>query len=439
MKRRSHFGSIPHAVGAAAGAFQQFKRLRDAVEGLKRNRDTTNAQARPTNHAGGPAYSFRKGQAKTFEKGGIANRLTRILKEHALYEATITGRYQSLTPGLYAGATGLTRASYALDKHWINGTPGSEGGNNEMYMPVYAFNLSSMPVYNITENLINYQTVPFYRLRKIERFSPNTDSTTHNYLWDAMLGQNQDLATTPYWTVERIKGAPISLSANAAPSIVQPNLYNWKWSQIELAIASDSPQPRKVHVSLVRFKNIAAAPRRHYNTTNAGSPMDPTSAYDTNPIDDKVVSQADLWYDAWLARKTTHPLRSVEPMHRSNPIQFIKTECICLEPGMNEQDPIFTQKIFHTANKLMYCSNAQDAEAWHKANINTGPSGTRSIPPVFNQDRVHRHQSAFPNRWADTWVMIWADDFGPPQSTVATTFPLTFDLKIRSCFSFQRL
>jgi len=412
-------GSAAFNTGFNFGV-NMFKRRRRQGGGTA---DDTNAQARPHNHAGGPAFQFRKGQTKTTEPGAKKGRLARLLAEHKLKETSVIGRFQYLTAGAYAGSTDVT-FGYPLCKRWTGGTPGAEGAGNSMDLPVYAFNLSSMC---FSENSSSKTTCPFYRLNKIQRATAADDATQWNYRWYKQEGQlNTNPATLKYdWTLERQTGT----------NYLTNNHYFWKWSDIELGFKTiEGGAPRKVHVALVKFHNPATGPRREYYDGGGFVP------WDGDVVDMKLCSESDLWYENWLARKLVHPLRRVEKYTTSHPIKFLKYECICLEPGGGLGfGSVFTQKIFHTANKLMSCVDPTLAETQHLTNINTGISGT-FIPARFNTNLQSASQAAFPAKHKDTWLMIWADDFEKPQASGGTFVPpLSFDLMIRSKFALTKM
>lgn len=423
-------GQLQATVHGLIAAVEGLKNtMRDGGAGAQPRRNTTDqtvSTARPRNHAGGLAYNWRKGTAKTKEKGPRKTRLQMILAEHKLHEASITARYQGLSAYTFASGTTPATSTYALNKKWLDGAAGTEGANNTMLLPVYAFNLSSFPLF-LQTSTTDGRTAPFYRLSKLQKGTAVEDATLQNYGWIPQMGQTKEAnATDIYWQVEQIKAAP-SVLANA--NTITPNYYNWKWAEIELAFNSIAPVPRKVHIALCKFRNPVHGPVRSYRDGAA------TRSYDANTLDTKVVSESDLWWDQWLARKTTHPMRSVQPMHKTNPIHFLNYECICLE----NPEGVFTQRIMHTANKMMMCSNANLAEKIHDPAVNTGVSGSY-IPPVWNLDNTALHQGAFPDRHKDTWLMIWADDFEQPRPVTDASYitPLSFDLKIRGKYTVQR-
>lgn len=367
---------------------------------------------------------LRKGQAKSSEPGSKKGRLARLLAEHKLKETSVIGRFQFLTAGAYSGSNANVTLGYPLNKRWTGGNPGAEGAGNSMDLPVYAFNLSSMV---FSQNSSSNSTCPFYRLNKSQQATAAVDATTWNYKWYKQQGQLSHTPTTLLydWTLERQTGT----------QYLTNNHYFWKWSDIELGFKSiEAGAPRRVHIALVKFTNPATGPRREYFSGGGFTP------WDGDVVDQKLCSESDLWYENWLARKVVHPLRRVEKYTTTQPIKFIKYQCICLEPSTTGQGVTFTQKIFHTANKLMSCVDPTLAEAQHLTDINTGPSGA-FIPVKFNTNLTSASQAAFPAKHKDTWLMIWADDFEMPVQSGGPTYtpPLSFDLMIRSKFALTKM
>lgn len=401
-------------MGAAAAGVNYFQGRK-----RQRRRDTTEnttVDERPRNAVGGGSLTFRKSSAKTSESGTHGSRFSRVLAEHKLKETSIVARYQFLSDKFMDPGN----MNYQLNKQW---TTNVEGPSGTMKMPVYAFNLSSMAYTNQTTT---NATIPFYRLQKYVTANASTDSTVRNYTWNWQVGQDRTTPTnfTYGWQTEIKKG----ITPTTDNVIRTNNHYFWKWSDIELSFKSANNWPTKVHVALVRFQNRSAAPRRGFLVAGNPTQYDPEAVV----IDQ---SEADLWYDSWLARKVVHPLRRSEQIDKNQPIKFLKYECICLEPNASAQQTTFTSKIFHTANKLMRCVNPSFAESTHEPDINTGPSGT-GIPPKWNKSDSMQFQGAFPDQRKDTWLMIWADDFTAPAAYNGSSGPscTSFDLMIRSKF-----
>lgn len=424
------YSSAANFAAQAAGAAMAY-----ASSGGRKRRpstsDGTSQQSRPMHHVGGLNMQYRKGTCRTSEKKQVKGRIQRLLIEHKLKETSFIARFQKLTNGLYSGEGGRAiRAAYALDKQWQGGTPGAEEAGQYMNLPVYAFNLSTLPLATVDEPTDISYTAPFYRLAKLKQASAVADATNQNYYWFTQKGQKRLNPDEPsaIWQLEQIKGNPA-----IDTKVIRNDHYMWKWSDIEIAFAGSGLAPRRVHMALCRFKNPAAGPRRHY-----GAHTDPAS-YDVYQADPKIVCASDLWWDKWLARKTVHPLRPTEAMHTSNVVDFLTYQCICLEPKENQHGAnVWTQKMFHTANKLMYAVDPSLAETNHEPDINTGPSGA-FIKPKYNKDNKALTQGSFPAKYADTWLMIWAEDYDMPKPLFGGGEPnLSFDLMIRGKYALTR-
>lgn len=411
-------GTMAAATMAAAAintVLAKGKRGRDVTEGDSTGGGQgTSVDQRPHLHVGGDSMSFRMSKARTREKHPIKSRIQRLLNEMKLKETSIVSRYQWLSSNGFVDPT--LNLHYQLNKQWPDA---NEGVGYNQLMPVYCFNLSSLPY--ATQPTFTDGTIPFYRLQKKWNALATTDAAQHNYTWKEQTGQERLTTNDIYqWTLEKTSGSDSGQRTNRH--------YMWNWSDIELAFKAPSVNPTRVHVCLVQFPNECAAPIRKYLS---GATV---TDYDTAPTDPQRVSESDLWYDSFLARKTVHPLRYVQPMDKNAPIKFLSKECICLEPGRNGEKGVFTSKIFHTANKMLRCVNPNKAEAAHFPGINTALGAQK--PPVtgWNQDYNTDKQTGFPDRRKDTWLMIYAEDFNvvgkytdPLPSNSAS-----FDLMIRS-------
>lgn len=412
-------------MGTMAAATLAAAAINSVLTGNKRGRDVTEGSAtgggqgttvdqRPHLHVGGDSMTVRMAKARTREKAPVRSRLQRLLQEMKLKETSIVSRFQWLTTNAYTDPT--MNLKYQLNKQWPDA---NEGPGYKQDMPVYCFNLSSLPY--ATQTSFTEPSIPFYRLTKLVNALGATDATTHNYTWKEIAGQQRDNPANDWypWTLEKTSGNDSAQRTNRH--------YLWNWSDIELAFKAPNLTPTRVHVCLVQFPNECAAPIRKYMT--AGAP----TAYDTLPTDPQRISESDLWYDSFLARKTVHPLRYVQPMDKNKPVTFLSKECICLEPGRDYSKGVFTSKIFHTANKLLRCVNPNKAEAAHMAGINTAVGWSK--PPVtWNQDYNTDKQTGFPDRRKDTWLMIYAEDFNSVNK-YTDSYPAnsaSFDLMIRS-------
>lgn len=408
------FASVAGATAAMAAIntiLSGVKRGRDVTEGMSTGGgQATSVDQRPHLHVGGDSMAFRKARGRTKERGGIKSRMQLLIAQQRLLETYVVARFQYLTADGFSNP--LENLYYQLDKQTAAG-----GWQN---MPVYAFNLSSLPNMYLPGNA---PTVPMYRLQKYIQPTGADDALIHNYQWIFKNGQDRLAPTTltPYWQVEKVQG----IDGSQHP--IKQYMYNW--SDIEIACKAPDVSATRVHVALVHFNNPAAAPKRYYNGGDSANTPVP---YDVDP-DQRTCSKADLWYDNFLARKTTHPMRSVDPMEKNQAIKFLSKECICLEPGRTITKGVFSSKIFHTANKLLRCTDAQLAEKFHEPNINTATAGNKPLV-VWNLNKQQESTRGFPDRRKDTWLFIYAEDFNPVRAISAPTTPISasFDLKIRS-------
>lgn len=171
-------GTMAAATMAAAAintVLAKGKRGRDVTEGDSTGGGQgTSVDQRPHLHVGGDSMSFRMSKARTREKHPIKSRIQRLLNEMKLKETSIVSRYQWLSSNGFVDPT--LNLHYQLNKQWPDA---NEGVGYNQLMPVYCFNLSSLPY--ATQPTFTDGTIPFYRLQKKWNALATTDAAQHNY------------------------------------------------------------------------------------------------------------------------------------------------------------------------------------------------------------------------------------------------------------------
>lgn len=280
--------------------------------------------------------------------------------------------------------------------------------NNSMWMPVFAFNLTSLP-YFMDGGTSMCATIPAYRLKKIITASGTADAAQPNYVWtdysvpaERLVALHDNGTTTTYpWSLQKQIG---NTPGTTAPR--NHNKYIIDWANAELCFYA--PMTTKVNVATVSFNNKMAGPRRQYLK---GTTVITYDAEDGTNLGDQDTAKADLWWDHYLSKKTVHPIRSIEPGMKSKSVQFHTNECICIQGG--GADAVYKKSMHFPFQQLMTCPNAYGIEGQHRPNINTSVVDTHCIP-TWNSFNVANTQSAFPKKEDDVWLLITCNDFEAP-------------------------
>lgn len=389
--------------------------------------------SRPADHAGSAMGISFNAAKTTLSLGKRKSKLAKLLKQVQLRETSVYARFQKLTPGLYgfptAGAPGYGFATKFLD-----------AAGAYCAMPVYCLNLTSSCFSNNTD--FTTLTCPLYRLFKHQTANAATDATLLNYRWTMQAGHDSEGADTCQYTIEKYntinQGRPIALDS-----------YIHDWSEVGLSLVNKTgfDYPVRFHVAVVSFKNPNAGPLRYASTaaqrgTVPSYPGAPNigATPDVNDLTEEG-SAADLWWDHFLANKTTHPLRNVIPMHKSNAVKIHSYKCICVE-GKNNNVAAYTQRYFMRDGKMYYCVDPTVAEANHKPDLNVkGVNTTGLIAEKFNVMATNTSsiERAFPRREADKWLMIWSEAFSGTQAIDFNDNLIGFDLSLRNKFIYSAL
>lgn len=386
-----------------------------------RAEEGTGQNAVMPSHAGGKiAINYRQAKGtyknKNASRGSAIN--TILLKE---MQCSIISRFQyynvSNNPYATAGTTGITDVKlWSLGKQWAN------VAKTEMWMPVFAFNLTSMAR---NQTMTSY-TCPMYRLKKVVKATGLLDSTTHNYIWSDQSNANEQLrgsagdgsTQNPWWIVEKAIGN----NATATPRTHNKYILDWA----SAALTFNATAMSKIHVATVSFNNIYAGPRRQFfnSLTPAWTTYDPEEVQAVGQQND-LTSKADLWWDHFLATKTVHPTRSVDQIVKSKAVKFHTNECICIDgdstiTGGVQRKAVYKKDLFFPFSQLFSCINATTAESKHNAFINTDVDPVNGwLYPGYNTTNVNDFQGFYPERNKDVWLLIYADDFDTPVATTA--------------------
>lgn len=374
-----------------------YKRNRDMVLGAvgagayeyaRRNFGPVNVDqdVRPANHvSSGTAIQFRKGKRVLGRRP--PTKMQRLLRFMAATQAPMVCRFQRLSQSTYL-AGGVIQPlnegdTFFLSKKIVD--------PNVMAMPVYCFNLTSLPHgFGSTQS---FQTCPMYRLKKLVQATGAADAVNLNYFWEPQTGQQSDgISQSSVWNIEKITGA-----------LKLASVYSHDWTNIGMSLvgaAGDAAGPYKIHIKTVQFRNRQAAPARTYTVNNGVSFV----SEDVNiNMDDR--NRSDLFWDKFLSTKTVHPLRSSQAMTKNvdTVLKVLSSECVCVDGPS-----VFTKRIFHNGVGVMSSTNDRLAEDHHRPDLNTG------VVPNYNYDDERFHAGPFPHFSKDIWLLIACENFNTP-------------------------
>lgn len=382
------------------------ERVQRKIKRQRRNDDLArmvDPSKRPVQTAGGVnGLTFMSGRT-SLSLGRPMSSLEVLMAKMKIKETSIISRFQGLTPTLYTDnvTTANQKGYFPLCKKWAD-----VGNSTDMNMPVYCFNLTASPhIEGFGTTNPTWASLPFYRLQKKVYATGVNDAANINYSWIAVNGKGADGTTdTGGWTPEKVQ------NLTTANLLEFNGQYLHRWTAVDLSLVNSSATaPHRIHIAVVSFKNIGAAPKRQYYNGAVIS-------FDANATQDDR-NRADLFYDSFLSRKTIHPNRSIVSMMENNKnLKFHSYECICLDNTVRDHASIFSKRMFFKDNKLYKCLDPNTEEKLHNPTINTGTVANYNqmwdVPPAATG--ITSTASCFPHWMQDRWLMIWTEDFNTP-------------------------
>lgn len=376
-----------------------------------------------------------------FESKGAWGKKKRTLEKMIAHwkasQNSYVARWQALT--LFndpVSALRLTQEIRPLD---------AENNNYTMKMPMYCFNLSSLPFNRMSvENSTPVTSVsfPVYRLQKNHQAASGFDT----YSWEVVSGVNNDksgVGNSTGWNVEwdTLNGS--------AP--IQTNKYCWDWADIKTAFTG-CKRPTKMHVGLCKFLHTGPL-RKYYTGTDVIEFDSDTNAQESQ---DEVVAWDHFW-----SRKVSNPIRtSRKPtnFNEGTPFKIFKHESFVLGQDTSiNQDPKPLQAVFNKfySTGYLYNCDAPSFSFLQGNNIigdNDGGAAFGFVGVNANPNAINSQPSLFPPRDKDQWLMIWADTYdqwkydaptgsaGTWSSTNSTDYneyAISFDINLRCKYSYN--
>lgn len=364
-------------------------------------------------------------------------RLRRLGRKYPTQNGYFIARYQSIRSVPTTGLKNLSK-----DLAWINRVRTSDDLPLQMtgaYLPMYAFDLTTIPgnVFNSnTKSFFDFQSVPFYRLKKNYSNLTPLDNNVANYVWEADTGyqngpSNSYVGTnSPYWSLEVTDKAPCTM-----------RMATHEWSEIDFMLKCNQSTDCKVHVAIVKFLN-GAGPSRLFTTGD----IKETYAHNENFVATKTVdkvpdavetSGVDVFWESFWDRRTAHPLAQFNQEKMNSRIRFLKHEIIDVHPDTKSQGAFsHVKKIFVSGGRTQdFTDNFREdqTDSRGEAFVTDGAFGpvyaqnTGGVDTGFTHGFGYNHvkkgfwenlvafegvydQYAKEHPEGNVWLLIWMDD-----------------------------
>lgn len=311
----------------------------------------------------------------------------------------------------------------------------------EMLLPVYAFNLSTLPTWrNNIPGVDAYASVPMWRLKK--------GGTAH-----------ASYASSYFWTKQ---GQSHTNTNNGLPVSgwpAQGNAYQWTvydqtsalgnnkdwihdWVKYKIHIQNATGRQTRFRIMVVSFPNPSAGPLRTYDAcTNISTNTWTTDlAFDVRAAGDDNENQINFW-DRFLAGKINHPLYSakIEPPTTRN-MKIWKQTTFDIGPESTTNIDARGREVIKTG--FLKINQACQSDISDKQQINnasnlvgvipaTGPATQVSQNPSFSQGIGH------PQYETNKWLIIVAENRGIKTTAFSATLDPSFSITVDSKWSYK--
>lgn len=335
-------------------------------------------------------------------------------------------RYQSLSP--FVGVD--TAAHIFSNKAFV------VGDKNALRLPVFAFNLSAMPVRYIRNGAFTtiMTSFPFYQLFKT---CPNVagDTAGRNYYWEEQpkklgneLGETEVFPANVSWDMEKQEHNS------------QTKHYVHEWSDINILLQAAKKYQTRVHLQIVSFLN-GAGPRRRYFSSAEG-----TKTKDLELVETDEIAEADYFWDRFLQKKIVHPLaahQNSDKRPRSMAVFHSEIYELPIQTTISSAAEPITKhvKLFYTNGASYNLMNAGELEStgYKMINHNAVPSGVQTkVPPGYPTEANPTEVDTdvyVDSRSADKWLLISGEVFNRDMTENADNYP-SFDINVRGKWTY---
>ena len=307
--------------------------------------------------------------------------------------------------------------SIPLSLEWQGGT---QFAPSRLYLPVYVFNLSSLPIGvsqgtgHITRPVICYRLYRTY------------DGSKAVYLWERVRGLNNGVAGAPDGGSLLTSGYQWQQTDNNF-SDNRAGVDEWSrdWTNIRMMFTGATKRPTKVGTAVIRFTDETYGPDRNYLKTLGTSTT--IEVQDSDPLDINQVEERTQYFDNWLVNKCTHPLASTKQELKQNPIHWYSHDTMLL----GQETTISNDRNAVQCSKDMFLKGGEVYKGIEVSNDTIGQAKTllqtnnqTTIPPAateavatgsfYNDDTSHFNASNFSQAYLDKYLMIYSHNYNRP-------------------------
>lgn len=438
-------GSSSHAAASKRRQKEMFDRM---IRDMKKRRMDAAQVPRekvPANASLGDHQLVTKSTSSVVLRSGKpkGTALSMLLKGMS---KSIQYRWQSIRPFVSTnnefGPTVAAVGNRSLDLSVVAIKGGADTQVSSMEMPMYAFDLTSLPtnVSTAVATKTGYATemVPFYRLVKKTNIGVTAGqqgpayslaNNQRNYYWVPQAGLNNGPSADYYdesnlqWSVEK---------ANCNKGTAW--CYKNDWVAVDALFKCDEKSACKVHMSIVRFKNNAGPERNYCNSQVFSHTANTTSTTMDSVLPDsgEKTSSNDVFWEAFWDSKVTHPLSSFNMPNKEPKIEWIKDDVISLRPF--DHDTVDPGHVMHKKSMNIFSgdwvnllsSAAEDIRSTgltgHQPPVAANWDGTATGPSTWdfayaygfnpiqrNSDAVQAYINSETDRAKNVWLLIWME------------------------------
>lgn len=281
--------------------------------------------------------------------------------------------------------------------------------NNVTELPVYAFNLSSLPYQSTTDpgGTAIMASLPMYRLRF------DSSQASPKYMWTSYAGVGNDgegVENVKRWRLEDM---------NTNEPARNP-YWQHNWADIRMHFIGAKNRPVKIHCYVVSFRD-ECGPMRQMTGISTEDPVN----YDDSYPETALAQENDNFWNHYLATKVFSPIRTSKCDYPRKLIVH-KHESVLLNPDVsinNDTNPVQVVKKWFYRFDQYYKGVKDDPEGDDIVNVSR---------PEYNNDFKNEVASLFPKRSADKWLLIVGEVFDRIENSSDTNLTQpSFDINVR--------
>lgn len=315
-------------------------------------------------------------------------------------------------------------------------------GTTQIQLPVYAFNLSALPLRGAGPSgaSVTLRSIPMYRLVKDCYATGAITASNQNYSWVKQVKQfGSNEATTQLFE----ENEWMDQEKNESNAFCDTYMHNW--SDIKLMLQARRKFQTRIHIYIVSFLN-ECGPRRKFWEINGVNFTERTE--DTTVVDTDIQCSNDHFWDRFLQRKVVHPLAcAMQPDKRERHLAIHHHE-ICELPCENSDAN--DSKVANQMRKISYknndtykvtCAIEEETTGFKMVyDNNPVPANGLENPPGWPYKSGIRSEDTKKSPYvtkasADKWLLIVGETY-VRDADINTDNYNSFDLVVRSKFTY---